>query len=98
MKISMEKNDRYLEIALEGRLDTITSPELENKINELEGIDNLVIDLQKLDYISSAGLRVLLSMQKFMNKQGNMVIVNVSDNVRDVFEITGFNDILNIKD
>ena len=98
MKIDMIKNDRYLEIVLEGRLDTTTAPELENKMNELEEIDNLVLNFEKLNYISSAGLRVLLSMQKVMNKQGKMLIINVSDNVRDVFEVTGFNDILNIQD
>lgn len=98
MKIDMIKNDRYLEMVLEGRLDTTTAPELENKMNELEEIDNLVLNFEKLNYISSAGLRVLLSMQKVMNKQGKMLIINVSDNVRDVFEVTGFNDILNIQD
>ncbi len=98
MKINMEKNDRNLEIGLEGRLDTATSPELENKIIELKDIDNVVLNLEKLDYISSAGLRVLLAMQKTMNKQGSMIIINVPDTIKDIFDITGFTDILNIRD
>ena len=82
---------------LEGRLDTNTSGELENKISELEGIDELIINLEKLYYISSAGLRVLLSMQKIMNKQGSMKIVNATDTVKDIFDVTGFSDILTIE-
>lgn len=97
MKIDLRKEENKLFISLEGKLDTNTSPELDEKINELEGIEELYIDLQNVDYISSAGLRVLLSMQKIMNKQGKMVIKNVCENVMDIFEVTGFSEILNIE-
>ena len=97
MKIDLRKEENKLFISLEGKLDTNTSPELDEKITELEGIEELYIDLQNVDYISSAGLRVLLSMQKIMNKQGKMVIQNVCENVMDIFEVTGFSEILNIE-
>lgn len=86
-----------LTIALEGRLDTTTSPALEAELKEaVNGITELEFDFAKLDYISSAGLRVLLASQKVMNKQGKMTVKNVNEVVADVFEITGFSDILNI--
>lgn len=97
MEIKLKKEDKKLEIALEGRLDTNTSGDLESKIEELEGIEELILDFEKLYYISSAGLRVLLSMQKLMNKQGSMKIINATDTVKDVFDVTGFSDILNIE-
>ena len=97
MNIKIKKEDKKLEIALEGRLDTNTSGDLESKIEELEGIEELILDFEKLYYISSAGLRVLLSMQKLMNKQGSMKIINATDTVKDVFDVTGFSDILNIE-
>ena len=97
MNIKIKKEDKKLEIALEGRLDTNTAGELESKIQELEGIEELILDFEKLYYISSAGLRVLLSMQKLMNKQGSMKIINATDTVKDVFDVTGFSDILNIE-
>lgn len=97
MKIDLKKEDKKLTIILEGKLDTNTSPELDSKINELDDMEEVVIDMKKLDYISSAGLRVLLSMQKVMNKQGKMTITNVCDNVMDIFEVTGFSDILDIE-
>ena len=97
MEIKIKKDDKKLEIALEGRLDTNTSGDLESKIEELEGIEELILDFEKLYYISSAGLRVLLSMQKLMNKQGSMKIINATDTVKDVFDVTGFSDILNIE-
>ena len=97
MNIKIKKEDKKLEIALEGRLDTNTSVELEDKIQELEGTEELILDFEKLYYISSAGLRVLLSMQKLMNKQGSMKIINATDTVKDVFDVTGFSDILNIE-
>ncbi len=97
MKIDLKKEDKKLTITLEGKLDTNTSPELDSKINELDEMEEVVIDMKKLDYISSAGLRVLLSMQKIMNKQGKMTITNVCDNVMDIFEVTGFSDILDIE-
>ena len=87
-----------LTVKLEGRLDTTTAPQLEATLNSvLAGITSLKFDLEKLDYISSAGLRVLLSSQKTMNKQGSMVISNVSPEVKEIFDVTGFTDILTIE-
>ena len=84
--------------ALEGRLDTVTSPELEEAIKEsIEGIADLSMDFEKLEYISSAGLRVLLATQKIMNRQGSMKVVNVNEVIGEIFEVTGFSDILNIE-
>lgn len=96
MKINLNKDNDKLIISLEGRLDTNTSPELESEYKKLDE-KNIVLDLKELDYISSAGLRVLLTMQKDMNKKGTLEIINVCDAVSDIFEVTGFNDILNIK-
>ena len=82
---------------LEGRLDTITSPELEKALKEhLDGLEALVLDFAALEYISSAGLRVLLSTQKVMSRQGEMKLVNVNDTIMEIFEVTGFSDILTI--
>ena len=84
-------------IALEGRLDTVTAPELEKELkSSLEGVSELTLDFEKLEYISSAGLRVLLSAQKQMNAQGEMTVVHVNDTVSEIFEVTGFSDILTI--
>ena len=86
-----------LTVALEGRLDTGTAPQLEAELKDaLEGVADLTLDLEKLDYISSAGLRVLLSAQKRMNKQGEMKIAHVGETVLEIFEVTGFSDILTI--
>ena len=83
---------------LEGRLDTVTSPDLEIKLKEvLPDTEELTLDLEKLDYISSAGLRVLLSTQKVMNKQGTMKITHVNDTIMEIFEVTGFSEILTIE-
>ena len=83
---------------MEGRLDTTTAPDLEKELkSSLEGVTSLTLDLEKLDFISSAGLRVLLSAQKTMIKQGTMTLCNVSDVVMEVFEVTGFSDILTIE-
>ena len=98
MKIDLKKEDKKLTIKLDGKLDTNTSPDLDSKMSELEGMEEVVIDMKDLDYISSAGLRVLLSMQKVMNKQGKMTIINVCENVMDIFEVTGFSDILDIEE
>lgn len=98
MKIDLKKEDKKLTIKLGGKLDTNTSPDLDSKMSELEGMEEVVIDMKDLDYISSAGLRVLLSMQKVMNKQGKMTIINVCENVMDIFEVTGFSDILDIEE
>ena len=97
MTIRKEQNGGALDIAPEGRLDTTTAPELEVELKNLEGVTELKFDLAGLEYISSAGLRVLLSAQKMMNKQGSMIILNTRPEIMDIFEITGFTDILNIQ-
>ena len=98
MNINIEKNENSTLFKLEGRLDTVTAPELENAINnEGEALRNLVLDFGSINYISSAGLRVLLDAQKKMNVQGSMELINVSEDVMDILEMTGFADILVIK-
>lgn len=98
MTITKIENGKELTIALEGRLDTTTSPELEKEMSEsLDGIESLTLDLEKLDYISSAGLRVLLSAQKVMNRQGQMKVIHVNEIIMEIFEVTGFTDILTIE-
>ncbi len=98
MTITTNQNGKALEIALEGRLDTMTAPELEAELSKTMGeADSLVLDFSKLDYISSAGLRVLLSAHKAMSSKGGMKIVNVNEIVQEVFEVTGFSDILTIE-
>ena len=83
--------------ALEGRLDTTTAPQLEAELKgALDGVTELSMDFEKLEYLSSAGLRVLLAVQKTMNRQGRMVIRHVNETIREVFEVTGFIDILTI--
>lgn len=98
LDIKKTLNDGALNVVLDGRLDTTTAPELEQQIKEdIEGVKELTFDMEKLDYISSAGLRVLLSCQKIMTKQGSMVVKNVSEEVMEIFEVTGFSDILTIE-
>ena len=98
MTITKNLNGTALEIALEGRLDTMTAPELEAELNkELGGADSLTLDFSKLDYISSAGLRVLLSAHKAMSAKGGMKVTNASEIVKEVFDVTGFADILTIE-
>lgn len=98
MEIQKTLNGTALTVAVEGRLDTTTSPKMEEELrNSIDGITDLVLDFGKLEYISSAGLRVLLAMQKIMNRQGKMTLKNVGDVVMEVFEVTGFVDILNIE-
>ena len=81
-----------------GRLDTVTAPELEKELRaSLDGVSALTIDMAALEYISSAGLRVLLSVQKTMNKQGEMKVVHVGETIMEIFEVTGFSDILSIE-
>ena len=85
-------------IALAGRLDTITAPQLEAELKaSLPGVEHLVLDFAALDYLSSAGLRVLLAAQKQMNKQGDMVVRSVNQTIAEIFEVTGFGDILTIE-
>jgi anti-sigma B factor antagonist len=98
MTIDKQINGSELTLSLTGRLDTTTAPELEAVIKEnIGGVTNLVMDFAGLEYLSSAGLRVILSAQKTMNKQGEMVIRNVNETINEVFEITGFIDILTIE-
>ena len=97
LNIQKTVNGSRADFALEGRLDTVTAPELEQAIQEvLPGLTELELDFARLDYISSAGLRVLLAAQKAMNKQGGMKIRNVNEAIMDIFEVTGFSDILDI--
>ena len=98
MNINIERENGKALMKIEGRLDTTTAPELEKTIND-EGneLKSLVLDFNGVDYISSAGLRVLLTAQKKMNAQGHMELINVSEAVMDIFEMTGFADILVIK-
>lgn len=98
MDIRKTLNGNELLVAVEGRLDTTTAPQLEENVrSSIDGISSLVFNFEKLEYISSAGLRVLLAMQKIMNKQGSMTIRNVNETVMEVFEVTGFVDILTIE-
>ena len=98
MTIKKTTDGSLLIIALEGRLDTTTAPDLEKELKaSLDGVEELVLDFEKLEYVSSAGLRVLLSAQKVMNKQGSMKVIKVNDLVQEVFEVTGFTDILTIE-
>jgi len=98
LNITKNTNASELTVSLTGRLDTTTAPELEKELKaSLDGVTTLVIDMTALDYISSAGLRVLLSAQKTMNKQGEMKVVHVGDTIMEIFEVTGFSDILTIE-
>lgn len=98
MTISKTLDGTSLTLALEGRLDTMTSPELEEELKKsLDGVDTLTMDFSKLDYISSAGLRVLLSAHKKMSAAGGMKVVHVNEIVQEVFDVTGFSDILTIE-
>ena len=98
MTINKTSNGTNLIIALEGHLDTTTAPQLEAEVkNSLSDVKHLTFDFSRLDYISSAGLRVLLSAQKVMNKQGSMRITNVNETIMEVFDVTGFVDILTIE-
>lgn len=98
MTIDVKNNGEALTLVLEGRLDTTTAPMLEKTVNEqMEGKKEIILDMNELEYISSAGLRVLLSIQKKMNKIGTFKLTGVCDDVMEVFEMTGFNDILTIE-
>ncbi len=98
MQITKTKEGNKLTLALVGRLDTTTAPQLEAEVkNELSGVTELIFDFSQLEYLSSAGLRVLLAAQKVMNKQGSMVVRQVNETIMEVFEITGFIDILTIE-
>lgn len=97
MKIQKIYESGTLTINLEGRLDTTTAPELERELGELNGVQDLIFDMKNLEYISSAGLRVLLKVQKVMKAKGAMKLVNVGESIMEVFQITGFLDILTIQ-
>lgn len=98
MTITNERKDNLLTIAVDGRLDTTTAPQLEVFLSEnTDGVKDIVMDMEKLEYISSAGLRVLLAAHKKMNKAGSLTLKNVCDEVMEVFEMTGFADILTIE-
>ena len=97
MTINTKQEGSNMTIALEGRLDTLTAPDLEAVIKEqLHGVTDLVFDLKEIAYVSSAGLRVLLAAQKIMNRQGSMKVTNVNRSVMEIFEITGFSEVLTI--
>ena len=99
MEILKTLNNSELTLKLVGELNSFTSPELEQVIkNDLNGVQTLVFDFEKLEYLSSAGLRVLLVAQKIMNKQGQMTIRHANKAIKEIFDITGFASILNIED
>ena len=98
LNITMKPEGSKLTVALEGRLDTATAPQLEEQLKaQIGSVSELVLDFEALEYISSAGLRVLLSAQKIMNRQGSMKIMHVNEVIREVFDVTGFRDILTIE-
>ena len=98
MTIVKTKENNKLTVSLEGRLDTMTAPELEAALNdELQDISELIIDFEKLEYISSAGLRVMLSAHKEVSPHGEMIIIGANDEVKEIFDITGLVDMLNIQ-
>ncbi|MBR4961699.1 MAG: STAS domain-containing protein [Clostridia bacterium] len=98
MTIEKNLNGTELSVILAGRLDTTTAPQLDTELREsYDGVKTLVLDFAALEYLSSAGLRVLLAAQKVMNKQGEMIIRNVNETIREIFEVTGFVDILTIE-
>ena len=98
MTIEKNLNGTELTVTITGRLDTTTAPQLEAEFKQsINGVEKLVLDFTKLEYLSSAGLRVLLQAQKTMNKQGEMIIKNVNDTINEIFEVTGFIDIRTIE-
>ena len=98
MTIEKTLNGSELTVNLAGRLDTTTAPQLEAELKQsVTGVEKLVLDFAALDYLSSAGLRVLLAAQKAMNKQGEMIIKNVNETIAEIFEVTGFSDVLTIE-
>ena len=98
LSITKNKDNTAVTLCLEGRLDTSTAPQLESALKDcLDGVTALTMDMEKLEYISSAGLRVLLSAQKRMNEQGGMKLIRVGETLMEIFEVTGFSDILTIE-
>ena len=98
LNIQKNRENTKASFLLEGRLDTVTAPQLEQELKDsMAGVTELILDFEKLEYISSAGLRVLLSAQKVMNQQGTMKLVHVNETIMEIFEVTGFTDILTIE-
>ena len=98
MTIEKNLNGTELTVTIAGRLDTTTAPQLEAEFKQsINGVEKLVLDFTALEYLSSAGLRVLLAAQKVMNKQGEMVVRNVNETISEIFEVTGFSDVLTIE-
>lgn len=97
MDIKKECDNDTLIIKLAGRLDSLSSQQLENELNDLNDIKNIIFDLKDLNYVSSAGLRIFLKMQKYMKNKGKMKLINVCSLVKEVFDFTGFSDILTIE-
>jgi anti-sigma B factor antagonist len=98
MTIEKHRQGAQLTVMIEGRLDTVSAPDLDAVVkNELLGVDTFILDLKKLQYTSSAGIRVILIAQKTMNKQGKLILKNVSEAVMEVFEMTGLSDLLTIE-
>lgn len=98
MEIKKTLNGTELNVSVSGRLDTTTAPKLESEVGScIDAITSLVFDFKNLEYISSAGLRVLLALQKIMNKQGTMKVINANEAVLEIFEVTGFIDILTVE-
>ena len=98
MQITKTVENDKLTLALEGRLDTLTAPQLEAEVNgKLDGVKTLIFDFQNLAYVSSAGLRILFMAQKIMNKQGKMIVRNANADIKDIFTVTGFSNILTLE-
>jgi len=97
MNIEKNLDGNTLTITLEGRLDINSAPELENQLENLENIEKIIFDFTKLEYLSSAGIRIILAVQNIMSKQGSMIIRNINEDVKEVFEITGLSSELNIE-
>lgn len=96
MTVTSKTEGNKVTLTVEGRIDTVTSPEFEKAVKEIGSASELVIDFSKVEYISSSGLRVLLGAQKMMNKQGTMTVTHANEAIMDIFEVTGFNEILTI--
>lgn len=97
MNIKQKKENKQLTVSVSGRIDTVTAPQFYEFIkNGLEGVEELILDLSEVEYVSSAGLRVILFAQKMMNSQGSMKVTNVNSDIMETFELTGFTDILTI--
>ena len=98
MKITKKQEGTTLTVTLEGELNTLTAPNLEAELPaDMEGVDNLVLEMAGLEYLSSAGLRVILAAQQALEDRGGVTILHASDEIKEIFEVTGFDDILNIE-